>query len=105
VFHNGARSRFNAWFFQAFDRYINHIAARHKSGGILRHRPPVASSRSGPAWAPTSTTARGSTIVAVEPNLAMHDSLRRRAEEHGVDLELIGAGGERLPLPMRASTR
>ncbi|MEZ5263732.1 MAG: hypothetical protein R2755_18615 [Acidimicrobiales bacterium] len=26
-FDNGARSRFNAWFFRAFDRYLNHITA------------------------------------------------------------------------------
>jgi SAM-dependent methyltransferase len=98
VFHNGARSRFNTWFFRAFDRYINHIAARHKAeafAGIGAGR--IVEIGAG-VGANFDHLPEGATIVAVEPNLAMHDSLCRRAEEHGIDLELIGAAAERLPL-------
>jgi hypothetical protein len=34
AFDHGARSRFNAWFFHAFDRYINHSSRRHKQGAF-----------------------------------------------------------------------
>lgn len=99
TFHHGARSRFNAWFFQAFDRYINHIAARHKRtafAGIEGARIVELGAGVGANFA---YFPEGSTVVAVEPSEAMHDALRRRADDRGVDLELLGARAERLPLP------
>jgi SAM-dependent methyltransferase len=98
VFHNGARGRFNAWFFRAFDRYINHIAARHKTevfSGISAGR--IVEIGAG-VGANFDHLPEGATIVAVEPNLAMHDSLCRRAEERGIELELIGDSAELMPL-------
>jgi SAM-dependent methyltransferase len=99
VFHNGARSRFNAWFFRAFDRYINHIAARHKSRAFSGIAPGRIVEIGAGVGANFAHLPAGSTVVAVEPNLAMHEALCRRAEERGIDLELVGAGAERLPLP------
>ena len=99
TFHHGARSRFNAWFFEVFDRYINHIAARHKASafaGIEGERIVELGAGVGANFAHLPP---GSTVIAVEPSEAMHDALRRRAEECGVDLELVGARAERLPLP------
>lgn len=99
TFHHGMRSRFNAWFFQAFDRYINHVAARHKRaafGDIGGSRIVELGAGVGANFA---FVPPGSTVVAVEPSEAMHDALRRRAAERGVDLELIGGRAERLPLP------
>ncbi|MEZ5263733.1 MAG: class I SAM-dependent methyltransferase, partial [Acidimicrobiales bacterium] len=43
--------------------------------------------------------ARAGTVVAIEPNRAMHRSLEQRARDHGVDLEIVATGAERLPLP------
>ena len=99
TFHHGARSRFNAWFFRLFDRYLNHIAARHKAmafAGIEGDRIVELGAGVGANFAHLP---EGATVVAVEPSEAMHAALRRRAEERGVDLELLGARGERLPLP------
>lgn len=99
TFHHGARSRFNAWFFQAFDRYINHIALRHKAtafAGIEGERIVELGAGVGANFVHLP---QGSTVVAVEPSEAMHDALRRRADERGVHLELFGARAERLPLP------
>lgn len=98
TFDHGARSRFNAWFFQAFDRYINHIAARHKSTAFAD----IEGGRVVELGAGVGANFRflrpGATVVAVEPNEAMHEALARRAEEHGVALEIAGARAERLPL-------
>ena len=41
----------------------------------------------------------GSTVIAVEPNLAMHERLRRSAERADVDVELLVAPAESIPLP------
>ena len=99
TFHHGARSRFNAWFFRAFDRYINHIAASHKRmafAGIEADR--IVELGAG-VGANLAHLPEGATVVAIEPSEAMHDALRRRAAEHRVELELIGGRAERLPLP------
>ena len=34
AFDNGARSGFNAWFFDRLDRYINHLSRRHKEAAF-----------------------------------------------------------------------
>ena len=99
TFHHGARSRFNAWFFRAFDSYINHITAGHKRmafAGIEGDRVVELGAGVGANFAHLPV---GVTVVAVEPGEAMHDALRRRAAERGVELELVGARAERLPLP------
>lgn len=38
--------------------------------------------------------APGVRVIGIEPNPAMHDRLRRRADEHGVDLEIRTVRGE-----------
>ena len=43
--------------------------------------------------------AAGSTLIAVEPNPAMHRRLRRAARRHGVRLEVQAAPAERTRLP------
>ncbi|MEE8600316.1 class I SAM-dependent methyltransferase [Euzebya tangerina] len=98
-FHNGRRGRWNAWFFATFDRYINVILRRHKSrafagiapGDVLELGPGVGANF---AFIPS-----GSRVLAVEPNRAMHPRLIARAEDHGLDLELLEVGAEVLPLP------
>ena len=39
AFDHGARSGFNAWFFSAFERYLNHIARHHKQAAYAGIRP------------------------------------------------------------------
>lgn len=99
AFHHGPRSRFNAWFFRAFDRYINHIAAHHKAVAFSDIIPGRIVEIGAGVGANFDRLPPGATLVAVEPNLAMHDALRRRAADHGVELEVVAAAAERLPLP------
>ena len=40
----------------------------------------------------------GTEVIAVEPNQMMHARLRQRAEKHGMDLQIVGAGIERSEL-------
>jgi ubiquinone/menaquinone biosynthesis C-methylase UbiE len=99
AFDNPVRGRFNAWFFGAFDRYINHIARPLKeaafgdlgSGRVLEIGPGVGANL---AHLPP-----GAELIAVEPNLRMHDRLRTRSEAAGVELTLLPASADRIPLP------
>lgn len=99
AFHNGRRGRWNAWFFATFDRYINLIFRHHKRRAftgmtghdVLELGPGVGANF---AFVP-----RGSRVLAVEPNRAMHPALAARAAERGVDLEIVECRAEQLPLP------
>lgn len=99
VFHHGTRSRFNAWFFDAFDRYINHITARHKARAFTGIEPGRVLEIGAGVGANFDHLPRGASVLAVEPSLAMHDALGRRAAERDIELELVPASAERLPLP------
>ena len=99
TFHNGAIGRLNAWFFDTFDRYINLVSRPHKQrafGGIGAGT--VVEIGAG-VGANFDYLATGTDLIAVEPNEAMHPRLVRRAHERGINLEIVGAPAERLPLP------
>jgi SAM-dependent methyltransferase len=95
-----ARGRFNAWFFTAFAGYINHVARPHKRAAFadLDTSSTVVEIGAGTganlAYLPTGTR-----VVAVEPNRAMHDRLRRRCADIGVEVTVVADGAESIPLP------
>jgi ubiquinone/menaquinone biosynthesis C-methylase UbiE len=98
AFDHGAVSRFNAWFFDAFDRYINYIARRHKQAAFGDIDSEVVVELGAGVGANVDYLRPGTQLIAVEPSLAMHERLRHRAEEAGVDLHLLAQGAEDLPL-------
>jgi ubiquinone/menaquinone biosynthesis C-methylase UbiE len=99
AFDHGARSRFNAWFFTFFDRYINRASAAHKRAAFAGLEGGTVLEIGAGVGANLGHLAPGTKLIAVEPSLQMHDRLRRRSEEAGVDLEIIAGGAESLPLP------
>lgn len=99
TFHNGTRGRFNAWFFTAFDGYINFITRKHKGSAFAEIRRGDVVELGPGVGANFSFVPSGSRLLAVEPNEAMHTGLIRRADERGLDIELIHASAEDLPMP------
>jgi ubiquinone/menaquinone biosynthesis C-methylase UbiE len=99
AFDHGAISRFNAWFFTAFARYINHIARHHKQAAFDGLDSPVVLEIGAGTGANFGFLAPGTTLYAVEPSLQMHDRLRSRAEVAGIDLTVFATGAESIPLP------
>jgi ubiquinone/menaquinone biosynthesis C-methylase UbiE len=98
AFDNGARSGFNAWFFDRLDRYINHLSRRHKEsafGGIEAGTVVEIGAGTG---ANIRYLPAGTHLVAVEPNLRMHDRLRRRCRRAGIDLTIVAGGAEAIGL-------
>jgi ubiquinone/menaquinone biosynthesis C-methylase UbiE len=98
AFDHGARSRFNAWFFTTFDRYINHISRRHKAAAFAELDSEVVVELGAGVGANLDHLPRGTHLVAVEPSQRMHEALRRRAADAGVELTLVDHGAEVLPL-------
>jgi ubiquinone/menaquinone biosynthesis C-methylase UbiE len=99
AFDHGAISRFNAWFFRAFDRYINHISRRHKAAAFDGIETREIVELGAGVGANLTYLPEGSHLIAVEPSLRMHDALRRRAEDAGIELTLLPHGAESIPLP------
>jgi SAM-dependent methyltransferase len=98
AFDHGPVSRFNAWFFSAFDRYINLIARRHKQAAFAEIDSDVVVELGAGVGANLGYLPAGTRLIAIEPSQQMHDRLQARAEQAGVDLELIAQGAESLPL-------
>lgn len=99
TFDNGRIGRLNAWFFDTFDRYLNVVSGRIKqhtfadigAGTVLEIGAGVGANFD---YLPAATR-----LVAVEPNEAMHPRLIERANARGIDLRILGAPAERIPVP------
>ena len=99
TFDHGTIGRFNAWFFDTFDRYINAISRHHKQRAFADIDPGRVLEIGAGVGANFDYLPRGTRLVAVEPNEAMHARLAHRARERHIDLELVGAPAEALPIP------
>lgn len=95
----GSLSRFNAWFFDNVTGYANHIASEHKRsafGDIDRGTILEVGAGAGANFA---FLPPGSTVIALEPSVAMHGRLMRRARRHQIDLQLLAEPAESISLP------
>jgi SAM-dependent methyltransferase len=99
AFDHGAISRFNAWFFTVFARYINHIAGRHKQDAFDGLRAGTVLEIGPGTGANIDYLPAGAHLIAVEPSLAMHDRLRERCVAAGIQLTILATGAESIPLP------
>ena len=98
AFDNGARSGFNAWFFDRLDRYINYLSRRHKESAFAGIEAGTVVEIGAGAGANIRYLPAGTRLIAVEPNLRMHDRLRRRCRRAGIDLTIVAGGAEAIPL-------
>jgi SAM-dependent methyltransferase len=95
---HGARGPFNAAFFSALGPIIERDLRPHKKRVYADLPGTVVEIGSG-VGANLPYLRKGSTLVAVEPNPAMHRRLRSAAERHGVRLDLRDRMAERTGLP------
>lgn len=94
---NPVRGRFNAWFLAVLDGYLHWKYADIKRRLLGRVPPVVVELGPGPG-ANLRYLPPGTRLIAIEPNVHMHDILRQRAARRGVDLDLRGLAGEQLDL-------
>jgi ubiquinone/menaquinone biosynthesis C-methylase UbiE len=98
-FDHGAVSRFNAWFFTAFDRYINYVSRAHKQAAFDDIRPGTVLEIGAGVGANVGYLPAGTELVALEPSLSMHAGLERRCAAAGVPVTVLAGGAENIPLP------
>jgi SAM-dependent methyltransferase len=98
AFDNGARSGFNAWFFDRLDRYINHLSRAHKESAFAGIEAGTVVEIGAGTGANIRYLPAGTRLIAIEPNLRMHDRLRRRCRRAGIDLTIVAGGAEVIPL-------
>jgi ubiquinone/menaquinone biosynthesis C-methylase UbiE len=94
-----AVGRFNAWFFDSLDGYLNHVGRHHKQaafGGLGARRVVELGAGTG---ANVAFLQPGTELIAVEPNVHMHARLTRNCARAGVELTLLADPAERIPLP------
>jgi SAM-dependent methyltransferase len=94
---NPVRGRLNAWLLSQAERYM------HEQYGAIKSRlladVPATVVELGPgAGAHLRYLPRGTRLIAIEPNPYVHDVLRRRAAQRGIELDLRGLAGEALDL-------
>lgn len=99
---NPVRGRFNARFFDLLERYMHGKYAAIKEE-LLSDLPDQVVELGPGAGANLRYLPKGTRLIAIEPNVRFHPILRRRAAEHGVDLDLHGLAGESLDLPSSSS--
>jgi SAM-dependent methyltransferase len=97
LINNPVRGRFNAWLLAAFDGYMHAKYAGIKSR-LLADAPSVVVEIGPGSGANLRYLPAGTRLIAIEPNRQMHDALRRRAEQCGIDLDLRCLAGESLDL-------
>ena len=95
---SSVRSRFNAWFFESFDGYINRLLHQRKTE-LFSDLPDRIVEIGAGVGANLEYYPTGTILVAVEPNSHMHDRLRRRAEDADIALEILESGAEDIDLP------
>lgn len=97
MFDNPIRGRFNAYFLAAMDGYMHSKYSDVKTR-MFQKAPPMLVEIGPGAGANLRYMAKGTRLIAVEPNRRMHPLLRQRAKQKGIELDLRDVEGEQLDL-------
>jgi ubiquinone/menaquinone biosynthesis C-methylase UbiE len=95
---NPVRGSFNAWLLGALDGYM-HAKYGEAKTRLFKGAPPVVLEIGPGSGANMRYYAPGTRIIAIEPNVRMHERLRQRAKKLGVTLDIHPVGAERLDIP------
>lgn len=91
------RGRFNAWVLGQAEEYL-HAQYGGRKSQLLANLPATVLELGPGAGANMRYLPRGTRLIAIEPNQFMHEALRRRARQLGIELDLRGLAGEALDL-------
>ena len=95
---NAVRGPLNAVIFRSADLY-GHLVFGRRKRKLFADLPTTVVEIGPGTGANMRYYARGTQLIAVEPNRHMHASLRRAARRYGIDLELRTEGADAIGLP------
>lgn len=90
---NPIRGPINAWFFEILEGYMDRLFGSSKRKLFENHPDTIVEIGPG-AGANMRYFKKGTRLIAIEPNIYMHASLRKAAITHGINLEIRSVTGE-----------
>ncbi|MEO9964495.1 MAG: class I SAM-dependent methyltransferase [Reichenbachiella sp.] len=94
---NEFRGPLNSWMFKTLDGYMDYLFVRTKRDLFKNHPDTVVEIGPG-TGANMRYLRKGSTLIAIEPNIHMHKNLRQSALDHGINLEIKSLIGEAIDM-------
>ncbi|MDO5981148.1 class I SAM-dependent methyltransferase [Flavivirga spongiicola] len=95
---NAIRGPINAFIFKMLSGYMDRLFGNSKRELFKNHPETVVEIGSG-AGANMRYLKKGTRLIAIEPNIYMHNNLKKSAEKYGIDLEIKSLMGEAIDLP------
>ena len=95
--NNAIRGPINSWLLKVMSAYMHKKFNLSKTALFHNHPNRVVEIGSG-AGENMRYLRKGTHLVAIEPNIHMHENLRRNAEKHGINLEIKTLVGEAIDL-------
>ncbi|MHA7832415.1 MAG: class I SAM-dependent methyltransferase [Flagellimonas sp.] len=96
--NNRIRGPINSWFFHTISSYMDVLWGKSKRELFKDHPGTVVEIGPG-AGANMRYLKKGTMLIAIEPNIHMHNNLRKTAKKYGIDLNIKSIVGEEIDLP------
>jgi ubiquinone/menaquinone biosynthesis C-methylase UbiE len=96
--NNAILGPINAWVFKALNGYMDYLFGNSKRALFKAHPKTVVEIGPG-AGANMRYLKRGTKLIAIEPNIHMHENLKKSAHKYGISLEIKTLMGEAIDLP------
>ncbi|WP_418603449.1 class I SAM-dependent methyltransferase [Hwangdonia sp.] len=95
---NNIRGPINAWMLKILDDYMNYLFGKSKKKLFKNHPETIVEIGSG-TGANMRYLKKGTRLIAIEPNIYMHNNLKKNAAKYGINLEIKTMVGESIDLP------
>ncbi len=95
--NNAIRGPINSWLLRIMSAYMDKKFGESKSNLFQDHPQTIVEIGSG-TGENMRYLRRGTHLIAIEPNIHMHDNLRKTAEKYGIHLEIKSLVGEAIDL-------
>ncbi len=96
--NNAILGPINSWMFKVLSGYMNHLFGKSKRNLFKNHPETVVEIGPG-AGANMRYLKKGTKLIAIEPNIHMHNNLKKSAKKYGIELEIKTIVGESMDLP------
>mgnify|MGYP003671675648 CR=1 FL=1 len=96
--NNAILGPINSWMFKVLSEYMDYLFGKSKRALFNDHPETVVEIGPG-TGANMRYLKKGTRLIAIEPNIHMHDNLKKSADKYGIRLEIKTLMGEFIDLP------